>query len=350
MNNNIWNKIGTQFNKNVTVAESLKESGADYNVETTPIAALNTKIQTMIQNGESIPAYMLQALMIDGKKATMRTDTNHTLGIVSNEYEIVQNKDAFDFVDLLTSGKISEENKPCVECAGVLHGGKRVFITVKFSEPIKIDDEGNDIIESYLVMTTTHDGTGAVRCMVTPVRVWCQNTLNIAFRNNTGHLAFKHTMNIHNKMDLLNNENAAYAYSALNLYKAYKETFEAKIQEFKNKKLDEKWVNDILAQVVLPENAYDVYKMGSQTNFLSSPDVSTRAKNIYTNMQNALFSGIGQERLKTGTALWLLNGITTYYQNEYNWKDDEKKFDQIVDGGLIQKRVQKAYELIDEIA
>lgn len=349
-NNSILsNTIGKVFDNNVTVAEALEQSGANFTVKNVGISAINPEIQALIDNNQDVPASLLKSMLINNRVATMREDNNQVLGVVSNGYEIVQNKDAFDFVDLLTNGQISEDNAPSVVSAGVLHGGKRVFISTKFPEPISIDDKGNDIIDSYLVMSTTHDGTGAVRVVVTPIRVWCQNTLNIAFRENTGKLSFKHTANIHNKMDLTNSESASFAFKCLNLYNEYKKVFEAKIRKFKNLKLDEKWVDDILAQVILPENSYDVYRLSSAK--INAPEISTRARNQFDEIKACLYTGIGQEVLEPNTGLWLINGITTYYQNEQVWKDEEKKFDSIIESnGYVQKRLQNAYELVDSVA
>jgi hypothetical protein len=62
-------------------------------------------------------------------------------------------------------------------------------------------------------------------------------------------------------------------------------------------------------------------------------------------MKEALESGVGQDIQDSGTAQWVINGITTFYQNAQNYKDGETKFDSILDGS-VGKKVQKAYEML----
>ena len=112
-------------------------------------------------------------------------DTMKPLGVVSDSYGIVQNSDAFKFLDTLLTGKLTDsEHTPIIETAGVLGNGERVFITAKFPEQIILDNKTDDRVDMYVVFTTSHDGTGAVNCMVTPTRVVCNNTLNYALDHN----------------------------------------------------------------------------------------------------------------------------------------------------------------------
>jgi hypothetical protein len=62
-------------------------------------------------------------------------------------------------------------------------------------------------------------------------------------------------------------------------------------------------------------------------------------------MKEAMESGVGQDILESGTALWAINGITTYYQNEANYKNCEVMFDNVMDGN-VYKKVNKAYDML----
>ena len=336
-----WHGLGTPVDHLMTANEALELSHANYEVSMQPIVAISPELMVKMANNEPITPDDLLSLMVEGKKATFRNDTNKALGIVSDSYGIVQNADAFKFVDTLCSGNLtSNGTTPMVETAGVLGQGERVFVTCKFPDTIKLGT--GDDVEMYMVFTTSHDGTGAVQCMVTPVRVVCENTLNWAMSNNTGKLSLRHSSRIMSRLDVASKEDVEFAYRALNIYGAYKESIEQSFEHLKQIKLAEKELDNILAQVILtPEN----YKVYQQTGKVESEGISTRNKNQFYGIKNSIESGVGQEFGETGTGMWLLNGISSYYQNSLDYKDDTKKFDNLMSGTASQK-LQKAYDLI----
>ena len=341
-----WHGLGDDqqiFDRPMFVHEALKACHADYTVQAQPIAALSPEVMEMIRNCQDVPFTLLQDLIVADKMATMRLDHNETLGLVSDKYGIVQNEDAFKFVDLFCSGQFADrDNTPVIETCGVLGKGERVFVTAKFPEQIVIDAKRDDLVDMYMTFTTSHDGTGAVRAMCTPIRVVCNNTLSMALGNNIGRISFRHTSNVMNRLDLLNKENAEFAAKALNVYEVYKNGLEQAFDHLKNIKLSEKELDNILAEVLLSDEYNKIYK---QTGTIESDGIPTRSKNIFIGVKNAMEDGIGQELIESGTALWALNGLTTYYQNNANFKDAETKFDSIMDGNVYNK-VNKAYSLL----
>ena len=354
-----WHGLGKVYDRPLSALEAIHGCNADFEVGLQPILGatpmLNDAMNGIIPmdndsfktiDGKTfIDVAALNDMIINGRKATMRLDLNETLGVVSDAYGVVQYKHAFDFVDMLTTGELGGE-VPTIECAGLLGRGERVFITAKFPEPIRLDGK-DDVVDMYVVMTSSHDGSGAVSCMVTPIRVVCNNTLNMAFRENSGRINFRHTANILNRLDLTNKENANMAYRTLNCYKTYKNVFEAKLEELAKIRLTDKQSEEILAKAILSKDVFEIYTKNGKN--LNHEDIPTRSKNIMDNINDALANGIGQSKLEGGTGLWLVNGLTTYYQNNMSWKDDEKKFNAIHDGS-VQKKLQDTYELIRLVA
>lgn len=336
-----WHGLGTVYDRPLTALEALQGAHADFEVGLQPMVGVTPDLLNMIEKGVFINASILRDMLIDGHKATMRLDHNEVLGVVSDSYGVVQNKHAFDFVDMLTTGQLGGET-PTIECAGLLGNGERVFITAKFPEPIRMAGK-DDLIDMYVVFTTSHDGTGAVTCMVTPVRVVCQNTLNFAFQHNSGKISMRHTSHVLDRLDLTNKSNAEMAYKSLNLYNTYKEYFEDSLMELAKVKVTDKETEQILAKALLSDDVWKVYKKNDFN--LESDDIPTRSKNIMLNVTDALHSGIGQSNLDKGTGLWLINGLTTYYQNNMAWKDDEKKFNAIMEGS-VQKKLQTVYDTL----
>lgn len=338
-----WHGLGEVVNEPMFVADALKLCRADYDVQMQPIVALNDEIVSAMENGGMIEADKLLGLLIPNARATIRTDLNKPLGLVSDKYGIVQNIDAFKFVDMLCSGLDSDRTeKPTIECCGVLGNGERVFITCKMPQDIILNARTDDRIETYVVFTTSHDGTGAVRCMVTNIRVVCQNTLNWAMKHNSGRISFRHSSKVMDRLDLMNKENAEFAYKTLGLWKEYESCFKDSLEHLRNIKLSEKDIDKVLAEIALADEAKKAFL---ESGNIYHEDIATRGRNIFLGMKESMESGIGQDILESGNALWAINGITTYFQNEANFKNGEVMFDNMMDGN-VYKKVQKAYDLL----
>jgi phage/plasmid-like protein (TIGR03299 family) len=117
------------------------------------------------------PLHRADGRAVDGVHATVREDTDEILGVVSDDYVVVQNRDCFAFLANLLGSEL------IFETAGSLWGGRQVFITAKLPEHITV---GGDEIRPYVVLSAWHTGTGAIRAMTTPVRAVCNNTVRLA--------------------------------------------------------------------------------------------------------------------------------------------------------------------------
>jgi len=136
--------------------------------------------------------YLGDGRVAPGFKANVRKTDNQLLGIVTDRYKVVQNEEAFSFVDALLGEGVRYET------AGSLANGKRVWMLAKLPEAYKLLD---DAVEPYLVLTNSHDGTGAIKACMTPVRVVCQNTLNLALNNAERTWAMMHKGRIIDKLE-----------------------------------------------------------------------------------------------------------------------------------------------------
>ena len=341
-----WHGLGNDqqiFDRPMFVAEALKACNADYEVKLRPIVALNDKLVKAMENNEMVSGDDLLSMLIPNMRATMRTDLDKTLGLVSDGYGVVQNEAAFKFVDMLCSGLDADRTEnPTIESCGVLGNGERVFITCKMPEDIILNPRTDDRIETYVIFTTSHDGTGAVRCMVTNIRVVCENTLNWAMKHNSGRIAFRHSSKVMNRLDLMNKENAEFAYKTLGLWKEYESVFKESLEHLRNVKLSERDLDNIIAEITLADEAKKVFL---DTRNIYHEDIATRSRNIFLGIKESMESGIGQDILEKGDGLWAINGITTYYQNAAKYKNQEIMFDSIMDGN-VYKKVQKAYDMM----
>lgn len=140
---------------------------------------------------KSEPIY-IGSRLADGYRANVRATDDALLGIVSDQYQIVQNREAFAFTDeLLGEGVV-------YETAGSLRGGKRIWLLARMPERYKALD---DDIDAYLCFTNSHDGSSAVRVITTPIRVVCNNTLSLALGGAHRSWSGYHTKGVHDRLD-----------------------------------------------------------------------------------------------------------------------------------------------------
>jgi len=166
-----WHGIGKIVSEAPTSADALRLAGLDWKVEQKDV---------FTDGGFIIPGY----------RANVRDSDGTVLGIVSDRYKIVQNSEAFAFTDELISDEVRYET------AGSLRSGRKIWLLAKMPER-KI---AGDDTESYVCFTNSHDGTGAVTVCMTPVRVVCNNTLNLALRTAKRSWSVVHKGNITEKI------------------------------------------------------------------------------------------------------------------------------------------------------
>ena len=166
-----WHGLGTPVQQALTSAEAIKVAGLDWRVEAKPI---------FTDNNIEIPGY----------KANTRDMDNKVLGIVSDRYQIVQNSQAFDFTDSLIGEGCTYET------AGSLMDGKRIFLLAKMPERKILGDE----VDPYICFTNSHNGMGAIQVCMTPIRVVCNNTLNLALNSASRKWSTKHMGDMDSKL------------------------------------------------------------------------------------------------------------------------------------------------------
>ena len=168
-----WHGLGVKVLEAPTSRDAIVAAGLDWTVSQCEMTLAGTDI------------------VVPDAYANVRSSDNAVLGVVGNRYTIVQNEDAFSFTDSLIG-------EGCVyETAGSLRGGKQIWLLARLPENIQI---AGDEILPYLCFTNTHDGSGAVKVCATPVRVVCNNTLNLALRSAKRTWSARHTGDMESKM------------------------------------------------------------------------------------------------------------------------------------------------------
>lgn len=214
---NTWNKIGTDISEAANINEALQISGLNYQVE---------KSNIYLPNGYEIP----------GKYATKISGTDKVFGIVGDDYEIVQNSEAFSFVD----GIIPEGLK------FVKAGETKAmnYIIAEMPERYILDDK----FTPYIIFQNSHQGYCTVKAAICALRIVCQNQFTTAFKNAENAVSLRHSSSVHDKL--------VEAQQVLSFQSTYMDTFTKQAEEMALKKFSNYQVENILNQLFkVPEDA-----------------------------------------------------------------------------------------------
>ncbi len=260
-----WHDLGTRLDEPATAAEAISAAGLDYDVELTSI---------ITTDGIPVPQ----------KRAVVRTDSSDVIGVVGNGYVPVQNRECFGFLDAIVA-----EGGLRYHTAGALGRGERIWLLAKLPEQIRVKNSV-DVVDKFLLLSNTHDGTAALRVFFTPIRVVCQNTLNMAeVRGRSDGISILHRGDLVSKI--------REAQRVLGLAEQFYDDAAAKIDHLAN-----------------------VYPTSEQLkNFFESlyPDPilseNRRAKNVRDKLFNLFESGMGQDMPEVKHTAWAaFNAVTEY--------------------------------------
>ena len=235
---------------------------------------------------------------------------------MTDRYRVVQNEDAFAFTDALLGEGVTYET------AGSLQNGRRTWILAKLPQNYIIS---GDEITPYLVFMNSHDGTGAIKAAMTPIRVVCQNTLNLALKTAKRTWSADHVGDIQGKM-----EDARYTLLYADQY--MKELGKA-IDALRRIKLSDRQVQEYIdALFPLPENATEAQtknmlrlKEDMKARYHEAPDLKDVGKNGYRFINAVSDFATHSEPLR----------------KRANYK--ESLFARTVEGNVM---IDKAYELV----
>ncbi len=234
-------------------ADALKMSGLDWDVIQRPI---------MTDTGDVIPGY----------KANIRDKDNRVLGVVTDRYKVVQNAEAFAFTDALLGEGVRYET------AGSLQEGRKIWLLAKLPDKYIIADEK---IEPYLVFSSSHDGSGAIKVAMTPIRVVCQNTLNLALSSAKRIWSAVHVGDLSAKM----NE----AHNTLQLAEKYMNNLGTEFAQLANVKLSDRKVKKYI-EMLLPmdDQPTEIHRKNINRiredltmRYFNAPDLTHVGKNGY---------------------------------------------------------------------
>ncbi len=259
-----WHGLGTVFNEEVSTSEMLSLAN---------LQNWNVRLEDVVipENLSSDKSY--KYVVRNNPFTTGQVDV---LGVVGERYVPLQNEDLFTFGDAILDGGGRWET------AGSLKGGRVVFGSLALERETVLDPNGvADVVKTYLLVNTSHDGSVAIQASVTPVRVVCANTLAVALgRGKRGikqSFKIRHTQSADGKVQQ--------AREALGVANAYMDEFSKMAQLMIQKEITAQQFNDIvLAAYPKPDET----KKGALSKWTNKIDT---INDIYTGEFNGMIAG-----------------------------------------------------------
>lgn len=248
-----WHGLGTMVAEAPNSKDALRLAGLNWKVLQEPVYTENKEL-------------------VQGYKANVRDTDRKVLGVVTDRYKVIQNEEAFAFTDTLLGEGVRYET------AGSLQEGRRVWMLARLPREFII---GGERISPYMVFSNTHDGSGAVKTALTPIRVVCNNTLNLALRTAKRSWSMIHTGDISGKIEEAKN--------TLLLADEYMTALGQEFENLRKIKLSEKQVLDYI-KILLPmeENYSLLQKRGVEKlradmkmRYFDAPDLKDVGNNGY---------------------------------------------------------------------
>lgn len=307
-----WHKLGTILPDGISTRQALTLGGLDYQVVKSPNVHRYPDGTEIISTDSFF---------------NWRTDTKNILaGKIGSDYKVFQNVEALDIVD-----EILQRGTTTIETAGVIDGGRKAFIVLKYGKDINIS---GDVTKTYCLICTSHDGTQAIIAMPTNVRVVCNNTLQMAIASKQDRMSIRHTLNASDRL--------RQALQVLKLLETSIDKTEFEYYKASQKKFaDPQAFFDYIGNVFLTPEEIKAFQSGKKKDEV----LSTRKQNIISEVLKYSETGTGQQStlLDGVPTFWTgLNAITGYQtRKKYKSPDDRMESLMFGTGAKVIERATK---------
>ena len=272
-----WHGLGTVLPDAFTADDAMKHGLlGGWNLR-------KTELFTEVE-GKKLIVPRMYSVVRDNPVVTGQVDV---MGTVGESYTIVQNEELAGLLDALV-----DESGAHFETAGAIDGGRKVFVTMKLPGNIRVG--GVDRIDNYIAAMTSHDGSTSTQCMVTPIRIVCKNTLNMAFNEAKHMFRVRHTVGAHKIL-------IQQAREALDFTFNYLEGFQEEAERLINTTLTQSQFDEIITREFgAPEDA--------------PASTLTRTENKLDEMSHLFADAFTQDGIRN-TAWAGLNALTEWYDH-----------------------------------
>jgi phage/plasmid-like protein (TIGR03299 family) len=278
--------VGRRLDRPQTAEEALIQARLDFQVSKRPLKAV-------LPSGRFID--------VKDNFATI-TSSGTFLGIVGKKYEDVQPVQHFQFFDPIVSRK-----EAVYVSAGLAHGGTKLWLLCKLPGHIRVGRE--DMVNKFILLAGSFDGSLAITAKICPIRFACQNQLSFALRSAGDEVKIRHTPSARERMS-----------EASRLLGITDKAFDQLGSIYNRLALRKITEKELLAYVnrLVPDNAQAVS--------------NARTKGIRQTICDLTESGVGSN-LNRMTAWSALQGATEWVDHCLSSHNAEKRFNTVVFGG-----------------
>ena len=319
-----WHGFGTKVDGLQTAEEAIVAAGLDWEVVSRPIYI--RQIGTAKGKIVKVPGYV----------ANVRNRDSAPLGVVSPGYRVVQNRTAFAMAD-----EIVATGEAKYETAGSLREGRVVFLSMEIPKTVKVPGDDGDV-KPYLLLVNSHDGSRAMRGVVTPIRTVCMNTMTLALREAHSEFRLRHTVNVM--------ERVAEARAALGLTVQYLDAFESWAEKMVLSKVTPQQTLRTLLQVFPMKDVNPLKLSVEEMRRVIAAEPTTPAAKALSFVEHS--PNVANVR---GTAWGVLNGVAEYLQYGQFFRKSmfsaaDNRVTSIVLNGPAAQKQQKAATILASLS
>ena len=305
-----WHQLGNQLPPKQPIEVWAEQAGMAWNILETPVRYLADQIGSL----GSIMSF-------NDHKVLYRSDTKAPLSVVSSRYQVVQPKAVLEFYRDLTEISGFE-----LETAGALKEGRKFWALARTGKSMSL--KGNDVVNGYLLLATSCDGSLATTATPTTIRVVCNNTLTIALNGASSAIKVPHSTSF----------DAQAVKKQLGIAVSQWDSFMYRMKTLSERKVKNHEAMNYFLKVLCQTDS-----QSDQAAVLTNERALKKVQSLYEGQ------GHGAELASaSGTAWGLLNAVTEFVDHEKRARSQEFRLDSAWFGqgaSLKQRALQHALQL-----
>ncbi|CAI8989457.1 DUF932 domain-containing protein [Pseudomonas sp. IT-P253] len=306
-----WHGLGNQLSPKQPLEVWQQEAGMNWQIQESPVRFMADAV-----------GHLSTIHTFPEQKVLYRSDSKEALSVVSQRYQVVQPREVLEFYRDLTEHSGYE-----LETAGVLKGGRKLWALARTGQSTAI--KGNDVVNGYLLLATSCDGTLATTATPTTVRVVCNNTLTISLSGATRAIKVPHSMRFDSQA----------VKKQLGIAVSQWDEFMYRMRTLSERKVQWTEAMSFFMEVLCDTSAHDPIP-----NVLPNKRAMEKVQSLYEG------KGRGSEMESArGTAWGLLNAVTEYVDHERRARSHEYRMDSawFGQGAVVkQKALNAALQLV----